>query len=187
MYLQGTNEHFGRWDEIIRAGEVFADLVEGITRPTFLDSRDDPWAIADRIAWGEHPSDTVLHIRFIHDLLARINSSNSIDEPRQLIHGDLTGNVLLSDTEAQGPAVIDVSLYWGPRSFQTAIVVADALTWEEATTAWARKYLQTEAQRQAFLRALVFRIVSDFLRSPSDPISNNYQRCLVLINELMPL
>ena len=48
----------------------------------------------------------------------------------QLVHGDLTGNILFDD--ALAPAVIDVSLYWRPPAFASAIVVADALVWEGA-------------------------------------------------------
>lgn len=48
----------------------------------------------------------------------------------QLIHGDLTGNVLFAADEA--PAVIDFSPYWRPPVFAEAVVVADGLLWFQA-------------------------------------------------------
>jgi len=180
--LEGSSEHQGRWDEIIRAGQIFSDIVKDVPRPPFLDARDDPWAIADRIAWGEIPADAVLHVRYIEDLLKRRSSRTPTCEASQLIHGDLTGNVLLSETHV--PAVIDISPYWRPRSFATAIVVVDALTWEEAPLEWGRKYLQDDSQKQAFIRALLFRVLSDFFRCPTEPVSDLFQRSMQLLAEV---
>ena len=48
----------------------------------------------------------------------------------QLIHGDLTTNVLFHP--ALPPGIIDPSPYWRPPLFATAIVVFDAMVWEGA-------------------------------------------------------
>jgi Ser/Thr protein kinase RdoA (MazF antagonist) len=45
--------------------------------------------------------------------------------PSQLIHGDLTRNVLFADE--QPPADIDFSPYWRPKAFASAIVAVDAV------------------------------------------------------------
>lgn len=50
--------------------------------------------------------------------------------PVQLVHGDLTSNVLLDQSRA--PGIIDVSPYWRPAQYAEGIVVADALAWHEA-------------------------------------------------------
>jgi hypothetical protein len=77
----------------------------------------------------------------------------------QLIHGDLTGNVLFADDEP--PAVIDLSLYWRPVGYATAIVVADAIVWEGAGDELVQYALQREeAFGQLLARALVFRLVA---------------------------
>lgn len=44
--------------------------------------------------------------------------------PSQLVHGDLSGNVLFA--EGLAPAIIDFSPYWRPTSYADAIVVIDA-------------------------------------------------------------
>jgi hypothetical protein len=46
-----------RWPEIIAAGEAFHQVLEGVERPTFIDRRAHPWAIGDKVAWGELPPD----------------------------------------------------------------------------------------------------------------------------------
>lgn len=43
------------WAGVIEAGRAFHRAVARLPRPDFVDVRDDPWAIADRVAWGEHP------------------------------------------------------------------------------------------------------------------------------------
>lgn len=181
--LEGTSEHSGKWDEIIDTGVRFCELTQRVPRPSFLDSRQDPWAVADRIAWGEQSPESLLHVRFVSKLSDALKIREQVEESSQVVHGDLTGNVLFSPNLA--PAVIDISPYWRPRSYATAIVVADALTWEEAPLDWARGYLGDVVQQQAFIRALLFRILSDYLRNPSEPISVGYERSVDLICQLI--
>jgi prepilin-type processing-associated H-X9-DG protein len=52
--------------------------------------------------------------------------------PEQLLHGDLTGNVLFADGVA--PAIIDRSPYWRPVSWAAAVAVVDALCCIGAST-----------------------------------------------------
>jgi uncharacterized protein (TIGR02569 family) len=84
-----------RWPDIIAAGTQFHHAFAGVPRPQFIARYDDPWAIGDRVAWGEHPIDefkAVPHIARLRDRL------RPVDTPSQVIHGDLTGNVLFSDS-----------------------------------------------------------------------------------------
>jgi len=69
------------------------------------------------------------------------------------MHGDLGGNVLFAD--GLPPAVIDLSLYWRPPSFASAIVVGDALVWEGADASLAE-----EVHLQYLTRALIYRAVT---------------------------
>ena len=43
------------WLDIIEAGRAFHRAVAHLSRPHCLDERQDPWAAADRAAWGEEP------------------------------------------------------------------------------------------------------------------------------------
>jgi uncharacterized protein (TIGR02569 family) len=145
----------GRWPEIIQAGVDFHRAVAAVPRPEFIARYDDPWATGDRVACGEHPIDefrTVPHIARLSDHLRPVAA------PSQVIHGDLTGNVLFCDSLP--PAVIDLAIYWRPPEFATAIVVGDALTWEGADETLLSAVTHTSDFPQFLLRALIYRIIT---------------------------
>ena len=79
----------------------------------------------------------------------------------QLVHGDLTGNVLFHPDLP--PAVIDLSPYWRPSAFASAVVVADALAWEGAGLELIDAAADEPDFGQCLVRALLFRIVTDHL------------------------
>lgn len=115
------------WLDIIEAGRAFHRAVAHLARPGCLDARQDPWAAADRAAWGEgpvhlHPAFTAV-ARRLREGLEPLGCS-------QLVHGDLAGNVLFAPDLP--PAVIDVSPYWRPPEYAEGVVVADALCWHDA-------------------------------------------------------
>ena len=145
----------GRWLDAIAAGDRLHDALAGFDRPAFLDARTDPWAIGDRVAWGEAPVEPYRHVRHIDRLVDRLEP---VEARGRLIHGDLTGNVLFAD--GLPPAVIDLSLYWRPAPFATAIVVADALVWEGAGESLAESVADVVDVGQLLLRALLFRLVA---------------------------
>jgi uncharacterized protein (TIGR02569 family) len=143
-YLEGRHEH-GRWRDIIAVGERFHAALSREPRPdAIIDQRTNPWEMGDRVAWGQQPYDG------IDDLLAALEP---VDAPPQLIHGDLTGNVLFHDELP--PAIIDFAPYWRPTEYATAIIVTDAVLWEGAP-----EDLLDEAQTQYLVRALIYRGVT---------------------------
>ena len=143
-YREGEHEP-GRWREIIAAGRRLHAALAGFPRDdALLDARDDPWATGDRVAWGERPYDGV------DDILGALRP---LDEPSQLVHGDLTGNVLFHRTLP--PAIIDFAPYWRPTGYAEAIVVCDAICWEDAPDELAEL-----VDPQHLLRAAIFRGVT---------------------------
>ena len=50
--VEGMHED-RRWPDIIAVGERFHAALAEVPRPSFIDGHADPWAIADRVAWGE--------------------------------------------------------------------------------------------------------------------------------------
>ncbi len=76
----------------------------------------------------------------------------------QIVHGDLTGNVLFADHLP--PAIIDLSPYWRPPTFASAIVVADALVWEGADRSLPASIGHLDDFGQSLVRALLYRLVS---------------------------
>lgn len=143
-YLEGRHET-GRWRDIIAVGQRFHTALADVPRPgMIIDPRRNPWEIGDRVAWQERDYDG------IDDLLAALEP---VDAPSQLIHGDLTGNVLFHGRLP--PAIIDFAPYWRPKEYAAAIVVTDAVLWDGAP-----EDLLDEAHPQYLLRALIFRAVT---------------------------
>jgi uncharacterized protein (TIGR02569 family) len=153
-YLSGEHRA-GQWLEVISVGDRFHEAVAGLARPLFIAARTDPWAIGDRVAWGEAPIDPYLDVAVV---ARQAELRRPIDAPSQLIHGDLTGNVLFDDDLP--PAVIDLSPYWRPAAFATAIVVADALVWEGANDSLLDSVADIDDIGQMLIRALLYRLVA---------------------------
>ena len=151
-------EHRERaWPEVIAVGERFHDALVGVPRPSFIDRRTDPWAIGDRVAFGELPAEPFAHVKHLPRLAAALRPVDT--SASQLVHGDLTGNVLFAD--GLPPAVIDFAPYWRPPAFATAVVVGDALLWEGADETLLTAVEHVDAFPQFLLRALIYRAVVD--------------------------
>jgi uncharacterized protein (TIGR02569 family) len=163
-YVAGHHEP-RRWADIVRAGEAFHAALVGVGRPDFLDRRTDPWAVADRAAWGDLPITDFYRVKHVPQLARYVKP---LDATRQLIHGDLTGNVLFDDGLA--PAIIDFSPYWRPTSFASAIVLADALIWEEADSTVLSAVGHINQFAQYLLRALIYRAITDRLFREHEPL-----------------
>lgn len=154
-FMAGTHAQ-GRWADVIRAGEALHAALATHPRPAFLDHRTDRWAVADRVAWEELPVERFSGNPHVAVLAA---ARQPLQDPAQLIHGDLTGNVLFAPDLP--PAIIDFSVYWRPTPFASAIVVADALVWEGADASVLEAIIHIDRFGQYLLRALIYRLVSD--------------------------
>ena len=166
--LAGCHEE-RRWADVIAVGGRFHAAFANARRPDFLDRRSDRWTVSDRVAWGELPPDEYMHVKHLPRLLAALRP---LAAPSQLIHGDLTGNVLFAD--GLPPAVIDFVPYWRPPAFASAIVVADALVWEGADESVLEAVAGVDDFPQYLLRALVFRAVTDRLFRLDEPLRPEY-------------
>jgi uncharacterized protein (TIGR02569 family) len=156
-FCAGSHQR-GRWLDIVAVADRLHAALSGVGRPAFVVGRDDPWASADRVAWGEIPIARYLKVPHVARLAALLEP---VDDPPQVIHGDLTGNVLFADPLP--PAVIDLAVYWRPAAYARAIVVADALAWEGATPDDLAAATSGEGFGQFLARALLFRIVTDWI------------------------
>jgi uncharacterized protein (TIGR02569 family) len=156
-----------RWPEIIAVGERFHSALRAVPRPGFLARRSTPWAVSDRVAWGEAPLGAVPDTQYLRQLAAVVRP---LTDASQLVHGDLTGNVLFHDQLP--PAIIDLSPYWRPPAYASAVVVADALLFEGADDQLLRAVGHIADFGQYLVRALIFRVAAERLlcagRSP-DP------------------
>ena len=159
-YLEGRHED-GRWTDVIAVGELLHASIAHVPRPDFIARRTDRWAIGDRVAWGELPIEDFVHVKHLPRLASALRP---VEAPSQLVHGDLTGNVLFHPTLP--PAVIDFAPYWRPQPFSAAVVVGDALLWESADESLLAAVGHVDEFPQYLLRALIFRAVVDKLFRP---------------------
>ena len=148
-------EDGARWREILKAGAAFHDWLATADRPDWIDRIDDPWRRSDRAAWGEQPFDARPEFAPLIDELESIRQPVLVQS--QLIHGDLTGNVLFSDE--QPPSIIDLSLYWRPPGYAAAIVAVDCFEWEGVGHEVLDEVASLPDGEQLLIRAALFRII----------------------------
>jgi uncharacterized protein (TIGR02569 family) len=170
--LAGT--HAPRWAEIVAVGERFHLALAGVERPAaVLDARTDGWARADRIAWGDQPAGDFGRVPEVAHLLS---ARTTVSAPSQLIHGDLSGNVLFAD--GLPPAVIDLSPYWRPPAYASAIVAVDAVLWHGADPT----LLSVVGDAQLLVRALLFRLLAT--PDPAGAV-DGYRRAIGFVDSLL--
>ncbi len=163
-YEPGSPPRVEQYEEVIAAGRVLHHHLSQAPRPAFLDRRDHPWAVADRVAWAEQTVDgdggRLPHVRALLDV------RRPVALPAQLVHGDLTDNVHLHPHLA--PLVLDLTPYWRPPSYATAVVVADSVVFRGAGRDLVERVRAEEGPHfaQLLVRALLFRAVADHLLAP---------------------
>ena len=150
QWLEGEHRS-DAWDDVLDVSGRFHRAVADVRWSPALRA-SHRWAVADRVAWGEVGADLPEPVT---PLLAL---RRPVELPCQLVHGDLGGNVLFSNTRP--PAVIDVSPYWRPAGYADAIVVADAVAWSGAGPDLVERLLSEQGE-QLLLRAVLFRVAAD--------------------------
>ncbi|MEV4345265.1 TIGR02569 family protein [Actinoplanes sp. NPDC049596] len=178
-WVEGTEPDYSSvatWEAILAAGRAFHRAVAHLGRPAFLDARRDWWALADRVAWGERPA------RFRPEFAVvarRLAVALEPLGPSQLVHADLTQNVLFAAGLA--PAVIDISPYWRPPAYAEGVVVADALCWHGAPSSLGET---VGVPASAVARALLFRMATTNERGPEVDVRDEARRYEVAASAL---
>ena len=156
-----TGQHTTRWADIAAVGRRFHDALAGVAKPqSVLEATPSRWAEADRVAWEDADA---WAIPGVPDVSWLLESRRPITMPDQLIHGDLSGNVLFADDLP--PAIIDFSPYWRPKQYATAIVLVDAIAWHRADAHLLDRFLRKHDGVQLLIRAVLLRLFSD--RNPA--------------------
>ncbi|MFI8313791.1 phosphotransferase [Streptomyces microflavus] len=155
-FVEGRPGPRGQWPGVVAAGRALHAALRTQPRPGFLDRRTHPWAVADRVAWGEQEADVVAELA--EPLSTLLALRRPVEAAAQLIHGDLTGNVLFAP--GRDPAVIDFSPYWRPSLYAEAVVIGDGLLWYTPAPALQAGGGGDPRWRQMLIRALIFRLVA---------------------------
>ncbi len=152
-----------RWEQKLSVSRKFHNSLIGIPKPAFLDKIDNPWAIADKMVWGGLP---MKYGEKLKPLMLRLERLiKPINPINQIIHGDMTGNILFYPFVS--PAIIDLSLYWHPAKYAEAIIVVDSIVWYSAPDSLINKLDDTSDNNtsnnvfeinQLLIRATMWRI-----------------------------
>ena len=162
-WLAGEHPTEPRWLEVLASCERFHRASAHLPRPSFIEDRTHAWAVGDRVAWEE--ADLPSPDPWLEQLLAL---RRPISLTSQLIHGDLTDNVLFDDELA--PAIIDPTPYWRPAGFASAIVVHDAVRWWSADPEpLIAATAHLEEFPQLFVRAAIYRMVTSIVTGSGNP------------------
>jgi uncharacterized protein (TIGR02569 family) len=170
-FVQGEEGPGGKWAHILTTSRAFhRDLGDLVSEPpAFLALKTDRWAEADRVTWGEKRFEDVPDVN--HDILGLISPHleklEQIKKPlpidslkRQIVHADLTGNVLFDEGgSGLAPAIIDISPIWRPVEFAEAVVVVDGLLNHGQGIELIELYGTDELRLQVLVRALNWRIL----------------------------
>jgi uncharacterized protein (TIGR02569 family) len=165
-FIEGHAEP--RHDEVISVSLGLHEALKDLPRPRFIDARQDVFAVADRAAAGEveTPLNADLGGRLFDELVGR-RKPTTLD--RQVVHGDLFGNVLFAGSEP--PGLIDFTPYWRPPEWAAAVVVIDALAWGGADDGIIGRWSHLAEWPQTLLHALLFRLAVHALHPRSTPES----------------
>lgn len=169
--VEGEHDLRHRWPEVIRIGMALNEALAAATRPPFLKDRTDVWAVGDRVAWDEQPLE--VHDPTLRSFALRLyRYVEPSTEESQLIHGDLSGNVLFHP--GVSPAVIDFTAYWRPALFSLAVVAVDAVSWYGADQTLFNALPDNPTRDSILARAGLYRLVtSDRAARLKPPASRN--------------
>ena len=158
----GVSPH---WPAMIAVSRALHAALAGVPVPAWLGTVENPWTIGDQVAWGERDPGPLLGpaagqiARQVRRLLAVLRP---VDLPSQLIHADLTGNVLFAD--GMPPAVIDFSPLERPAGLPLAVAAVDALQWQQARPEVLDLLADEPELDQLLARALIYRQITEIIR-----------------------
>ncbi|MFD3649050.1 phosphotransferase [Streptomyces cyaneofuscatus] len=155
-FTEGRPGPSRQWPGVVATGRAFHAALRELPRPAFLDRRTHPWAVADRVAWGEE--ETAVAPELAEPFARLLSLRRPVAATAQIVHGDLTGNVLFAP--GQDPVVIDFSPYWRPPLYAEAVVIGDGLLWYEPAPGLLVGGGGDPRWRQMLIRALIFRLVA---------------------------
>jgi len=145
------------YKEKLRACDWFSDIFENIEKPNFIENRNDAWSVADRVTWGEKEKEYMPEFQEMIDQVQK--SLIPIEHSGQIIHGDISGNIVFDIKEGLG--VIDITLGWRPKDYAKALLIIDAITWEGADLSIYNHVKDLPNIRQLLLRAGLRRIIEN--------------------------
>jgi uncharacterized protein (TIGR02569 family) len=172
-----------RHDAVVEAAIKLHAATAALTRPRFLEDRDDLLARSAAGAFGEKR--LVLDPATGGELYAQlVEFRRSICLPSQLVHPELFGAVLFDEKGV--PALIDLIPCWRPPEWAAAVIVVDALAWGGADDALVLRWSHLDEWPQVLLRALLYRVALHAQHPEASPQTlAGLQRAATVIGPLL--
>lgn len=172
-----------KWKEKIQTSKLFHIATKKLIKPSFIGNRTHPWEVADKMIWGE------IQLTYGEELRSIVSKLEPLLKPvvfeSQVIHGDLTGNILFHQNEK--PAVIDFSPYWRPREYAIAIIIVDSIVWDNAPINLISELEDTVEMNQLLIKACMWRIktTEEFIRQYGGKNINELEQYHTFIEALL--
>ena len=153
-FLSGEHRP-GHYTQIIELSMVFHQSLVNTPKPDWFDNREDVFALADKMAWGEIP---IPDFDITNGPLKKIFGLLHINRlPNQLVHGDWSpGQILFHDTLP--PAVLDMTPYFRPENYPIADMLVSSIVDKNTDPSILDLGIPIADFDQLALRALIFRI-----------------------------
>lgn len=136
---------------------------------------ENRWVRAHRIAW-QLETPPAAFTSSAYSIISRLLRAVGLraDYSPQLVHGDLSGNILFDDELV--PLVIDFSPTVAPREYAEAILVCDCIAWQGSPVSELKLLPDSELYREMIIRAIVFRlaVAAIFTGSDDGAFGNHY-------------
>ncbi len=165
-----TEYHVGEHDdsrieEALRISRIFHEDLKRFNIE--LPKQEDRWSKALSIIWDDYKYDIDNDdYRYCISLLESLPGS---DEPKQLIHGDMAGNVLYH--ESLSPLIIDFSPSIAPYSFIEALIIVDHIAWGGGYVNDLNLLKPIHEYIPQIKRAILFRLLTTFF------MDSDYKNC----------
>jgi uncharacterized protein (TIGR02569 family) len=179
-FLDGEHRP-GAYHEVVELCKIFHRVIKNIQKPEWFDKRENVFAIADKMAWGELPlpvfEPTNAKLQSIKEKL----KPNRL--PYQLIHGDWGPGQILFHNELT-PAIIDMTPYFRPADYPIADTLLSAIVNHDFDLSILDLGQGIKDFDQLILRAFLFRI-STYINFQIHP--ENERNWLPTINKYLEL
>lgn len=181
LYEKGHHKNARLPEKLAVCRALHSDLSD-VTNHEMPDN-NDPWARAHRIAWQSSllPS----HLPWsatsvLQQLLKNIRSDAA--EPAQIIHADLSGNILFD--EELPPLVIDFSPFYAPAAYADAILFCDCIAWQNSPLSELALLPQNGHYKEMLIRATAFRLSVAAILNGQDGFDKEYSNFQPVIQYL---
>ena len=162
VYEEGSHMK-GNWQQKVEVGQEFHTLLNRLDR-TEPPKSENPHTHSHDVVRGKKRLPTHLHPEIRNHVQTLLGYLRDIPCTHGLIHADLCGNILFSAN--QPPLIIDFSPAIAPIEYGQAIIVADAIPWENAPLELLEVFPDTTFSKQMMLRAICFRVIVKALIFP---------------------